>query len=94
MHSALLIDEVLEDILEQCADWSGTDYRWTLCQLARSCKAWKDPALDRLWKRLDGVEPLARLAPRDGCEVSTTPTDALCHSHPCLDHRGTGGVDL
>lgn len=72
MHSALIIDEVLEAMLEHCADWSGADYRWTLCQLARCCKAWKDPALDRLWKRLDAVEPLNRLGCTSETEVRVT----------------------
>ncbi|GJE98077.1 hypothetical protein PsYK624_142990 [Phanerochaete sordida] len=61
MHSALLIDEVLQVILEHCADWSAPQYRQTLAQLAQCCKAFKDPALDRLWKKLDGIGPLERL---------------------------------
>lgn len=65
MHPVLLIDEILEHILEQCSDWSEKDYRRTLSQVARCCRAWQDPALDRLWSRLDGIMPLVRLLP--GC---------------------------
>lgn len=63
MHAALLVDEILEVILEQCEDWGIQEYRWNLSQLARCCKAWKDPALDRLWGRLDGIQPLLHLLP-------------------------------
>lgn len=61
MHQALLIDEILQIILEFCAEWGWHDYRWTLYQLSQCCSAWKDPALDRLWCRLDGERPLVRL---------------------------------
>ncbi|EKM50656.1 uncharacterized protein PHACADRAFT_130044, partial [Phanerochaete carnosa HHB-10118-sp] len=67
MHSALLIDEIIQVVLEHCADWPAPQYRRTLAQLARCCKAWKDPALDRLWRKLDSVDPLERLA--DGKSV-------------------------
>lgn len=63
MHSALLIDEILQEIIEACSAWSGQECRSSLCQIARCCKAWSDPALDRLWARLDGVTPLLRLLP-------------------------------
>lgn len=63
MHQALFIDEILEVILEFCAEWGWHDYRWTLYQLSQCCMAWKDPALDRLWSRLDGIRPLVRLLP-------------------------------
>ncbi|KAI0629376.1 hypothetical protein C8Q77DRAFT_1143595 [Trametes polyzona] len=61
MHSALLIDEVLQLIFDHCVALPDADPRWTLCQLARCCKAWKDPALDRLWSRIDGATPLLNL---------------------------------
>ncbi|KAH9941996.1 hypothetical protein B0H21DRAFT_696585 [Amylocystis lapponica] len=63
MHPALLIDEILKIILELCAEWHPRDYNWTLYQVALSCKAWKDPALDELWRRLPDVTPLIRLLP-------------------------------
>lgn len=75
MHPALLIDEVLEAILEKCSEWDRKEYKWTLSQVARSCNAWKDPALDRLWGKLDSEEPLVPLLCLSG-EVSTT-TSAL-----------------
>ncbi|KAL6309287.1 hypothetical protein BKA93DRAFT_350755 [Sparassis latifolia] len=63
MHAALLIDEILQVILGQCSDWPDQEYRRVLCQIAKCCRAWKDPALDRLWNRLDNIEPLLRLLP-------------------------------
>lgn len=59
MHRALLIDEILRDIFEFCLE-SG---RGTLVQVARSCKSWKDPALDKIWRRLSWVGPLLDLIP-------------------------------
>lgn len=62
MHPALLIDEILENILNHVLDWdSEKEYRWTLAQLARCCKSWKDPALDRIWKRLADMKPIVGL---------------------------------
>ncbi len=61
MHSALLIDEVLQLIFDFCSDLPDTEPKWTYAQLARCCRAWKDPALDRLWDRLNGVGPLLAL---------------------------------
>ena len=54
--------------LDFCADLSNADPQWTYAQLARCCRAWKDPALDRLWARLAGVGPLMAL--REGDAVS------------------------
>ena len=82
MHPVLLIDEVLEMILESCAEWDRTEYLSTLCKVARSCKAWKEPALDRLWQRLDSVEPLLPLFESyTAAEVSITTS---CLSTICV----------
>ncbi|KIJ65588.1 hypothetical protein HYDPIDRAFT_52223, partial [Hydnomerulius pinastri MD-312] len=59
MHPALLVDEILQVILEICLD----DGKASLCHIARSCKAWKDPALDRIWRRLPSAAPLLSLLP-------------------------------
>ncbi|KAI0738523.1 hypothetical protein C8Q80DRAFT_1205911 [Daedaleopsis nitida] len=63
MHAALLIDEVLQLVFDFC-EHSETEPQWMFTQLARCCRAWKDPALDRLWARLNGVEPLLALLPK------------------------------
>ncbi|KAH8075845.1 hypothetical protein BXZ70DRAFT_1068903 [Cristinia sonorae] len=61
MHSALLIDEILQLILDRCADWDKQEYQYAAAQLARTCVAWKDPALDCIWKNLSDTKPLTRL---------------------------------
>ncbi|KAJ3799316.1 hypothetical protein GGU11DRAFT_512537 [Lentinula aff. detonsa] len=57
MHQALLIDEILEVILDSCTE------SWTLSRIARTCQAWKDPALDRVWWRISSFKPLLDLIP-------------------------------
>jgi hypothetical protein len=65
MHQVLLIDEIVQDIFELCFEYAdgGKEKLHDLCQVARCCKAWKDPALDRLWRRLPCVIPLLSLIP-------------------------------
>ncbi len=70
MHAALLIDEILQLVFDFCADLPKTEPKWTFAQLARCCRAWKDPAFDRLWARLTGVEPLLALLPKGHEPVS------------------------
>ncbi|KZT21576.1 hypothetical protein NEOLEDRAFT_1244496 [Neolentinus lepideus HHB14362 ss-1] len=61
MHSALVVDEILRQILEECDDFSDQSTRKTLSRLSRCCKAWKEPALDQLWGRLPRIGPLLSL---------------------------------
>ncbi|KAF8845099.1 hypothetical protein BDN67DRAFT_1007467 [Paxillus ammoniavirescens] len=63
MHPALLVDEILQLIFEINLD----DEKSSLCRAARCCKAWKDPALDRIWRRLPSAVPLLSLLP--GCSI-------------------------
>ena len=70
MHPALLIDEILQLVLDHCAELAEPSPRWTFAQLARCCRAWREPALDRLWARMDGVGPLLALEDLDGKMVS------------------------
>ncbi|KAF9240663.1 hypothetical protein BU15DRAFT_45622 [Melanogaster broomeanus] len=63
MHPALLVDEILELIFELTLDHGKS----SLCRAARCCKAWKDPALDRIWRRLPSAVPLLSLLP--GCSI-------------------------
>ena len=86
MHTALLIDEILQVILGHCEEWTGTQYRDTLAKLARCCKAWKEPALDRLWKRVDNPEALQKLNDMfEGCKVRDIPLFRRCeHVSPSV----------
>ena len=59
MHPVLLIDELLQEVLDHCC--SNNEYRKRLVQLARCCKAWKEPALRKAWEDLPGITPLMEL---------------------------------
>lgn len=63
MHSALLVDEIFRQILDECDDLSDPSSRTTLSRLSRCCQAWKDAALDQLWRRLPSISPLLSLIP-------------------------------
>ncbi|KAL1747831.1 hypothetical protein HDZ31DRAFT_80129 [Schizophyllum fasciatum] len=74
MHQALLIDEILRDIFDECG-------KGALGVAARTCRAWKDPALDHLWRVLPTVGPLLALFPQLRYEgkryvLSSDPTQA------------------
>ncbi|KAF8554788.1 hypothetical protein OG21DRAFT_1508568 [Imleria badia] len=56
MHAVLQLTEITEVMCEFLD-------RPTLARLARTCRAFQEPALDALWKVLLGLEPLARLLP-------------------------------
>ncbi|KAF5316660.1 hypothetical protein D9619_006421 [Psilocybe cf. subviscida] len=58
MHPALLIDELLRQIF-----LFVEDDRKSLLASARTCKAWKDPALDYIWEHLTSFGPLLLLLP-------------------------------
>ncbi|KAG2042316.1 hypothetical protein BDR03DRAFT_945032 [Suillus americanus] len=71
MHICLLPTETLLRIFTTiCGDFTTSIYLVsipgscaTLAALARTCKTFKEPALDILWKRLDGLEPLILCLP-------------------------------
>ncbi|KAH7915285.1 hypothetical protein BJ138DRAFT_1098008 [Hygrophoropsis aurantiaca] len=63
MHQALCIDEILQVIFDICLE----SEKKSLCCLARCCKAWKDPALDRIWGTLLSIKPLLTLIPDTSC---------------------------
>ncbi|KAG8989877.1 hypothetical protein FRB90_002032, partial [Tulasnella sp. 427] len=57
MHHALTIPEVMQMILS-----SGVS-RGTKRNAALTCRSWKEPALDQLWRTLDSIVPLLRFRP-------------------------------
>lgn len=72
MHPTLLIDELLRHVFTHLDADSDTDQatrKRTFYQLARVCKAWRDPALDFLWSFLHArdSEALLRLIPGVQC---------------------------
>ncbi|KAI5999515.1 hypothetical protein EDD15DRAFT_2237295 [Pisolithus albus] len=57
MHHCLLIDEVLNNIFS----WLGPGA--TLCNLARTCRAFHEPAATIIWQKLENFSPILRLLP-------------------------------
>lgn len=75
MHRCLLISEVLCTILEFTEQYGNSDSKdgceedrkltkRTLASLAQTCRALSTPALDQLWRHLDGLYPLIKLLPK------------------------------
>ncbi|KAF8415762.1 hypothetical protein L210DRAFT_1042536 [Boletus edulis BED1] len=66
MHHALEIEEIILNIFDHCDYMSGVQ-RWrdkpTLASLARTRRAFKEPALNLLWEELRILTPLARCLP-------------------------------
>ncbi|THH14976.1 hypothetical protein EW146_g5417, partial [Bondarzewia mesenterica] len=66
MHRVLLVDEILRGVFEHIendVDVDRKSVRATFVRLARVCQAWKDPALDFLWKFLFSTDALFSLIP-------------------------------
>ncbi|KIK02803.1 hypothetical protein K443DRAFT_131693 [Laccaria amethystina LaAM-08-1] len=85
MHNCLLVQELLSDIFRHifCNPYSG--YRTeadrsnlhhdkialgTLAGLARTCKTFHEPALNRLWRALPSLIPLIQCLPPDAWAIS------------------------
>ncbi|KAH7888353.1 hypothetical protein F5I97DRAFT_686784 [Phlebopus sp. FC_14] len=77
-HRCLFVTEVTDIIFECIREWDEyypPDYfqpsldrkrigKATLASLARTCRAFHEPALDALWMELDLLDPLVQLLPR------------------------------
>jgi hypothetical protein len=63
MHHPLTINEILTLVLEYFSGVNGELDLQTLAAAARTCKSFKDPALDILWRSLDDFDPLLELLP-------------------------------
>lgn len=75
MHHALEIQEILLNILGHCYSPGKRRETADLPALARTCRAFKEPALDVLWEELDNLAPLARCIPEVSHERSP---DEVC----------------
>ncbi|KAF8120812.1 hypothetical protein EV363DRAFT_1278502 [Boletus edulis] len=71
MHPALQIQEILLNIFGHCFPPGGWEATADLAALARTCHAFKDPALDILWEELFDLSPLARCLP-EACRQEST----------------------
>ncbi|KAH7922174.1 hypothetical protein BV22DRAFT_1037812 [Leucogyrophana mollusca] len=78
MHRSLQIPEILDAIIskiyeppsaDELLDYWDDDYslgvRVSLARLARTCRTFRDPALDVLWSFLKSFDPLIRCLPQD-----------------------------
>ncbi|KAG1755578.1 hypothetical protein EDB19DRAFT_415224 [Suillus lakei] len=65
MHVCLLVTDILHNIFAIIYEDAEPTSRATLAALARTCKTFKEPALDILWKHLDGFKPLISCLPED-----------------------------
>ncbi|KAG0707383.1 hypothetical protein DFH29DRAFT_897164 [Suillus ampliporus] len=63
MHVCLLPTEILRDIFSIDADCSQVSRLATLAALARTCRTFKEPALDILWEDIAGFQPLISCLP-------------------------------
>ncbi|KAF8550893.1 hypothetical protein OG21DRAFT_359777 [Imleria badia] len=72
MHHALEIDEILMNIFDHCNPPRFKNYKHgrpvgvaaDLVALARTCRMFKEPALDVLWSELSDLCPLAKSLPQ------------------------------
>ncbi|KAG1732228.1 uncharacterized protein EDB91DRAFT_1030907, partial [Suillus paluster] len=79
MHVCLLPTEILMDIFALLLyDTSTSD---TLAALARTCRTFKEPALDTLWENINGFEPLISCLPEG---VSSMEQGKLTLQRPLL----------
>jgi hypothetical protein len=63
MHISLLATEILLHIFAIIHDDFGRDSRTILAALARTCRTFKEPALDMLWRNIDGLKPIVSCMP-------------------------------
>ena len=63
MHNALEIQEILLNIFGHCRLPMHGKLASDLPALARTCRAFKEPALDVLWEELYDPSPLAQCLP-------------------------------
>lgn len=67
MHHALQIDEILLNIFARfCSEACA------LPALARTCRTFKEPALDLLWGKLHSLAPLAQCLPEACLDLTST----------------------
>ena len=82
MHHALEIQEILLNIFGCCR-------LSDLPALARTCRAFKEPALDVLWEELEDPTTLAQCLP----EAVFPPTEQVRQSQPFLTHHSVLNIE-
>ncbi|KAH0827379.1 hypothetical protein J3R83DRAFT_4032 [Lanmaoa asiatica] len=88
MHHALRLEEILLNIFGHCYPPSPTSRQRAsratadLASLARTCRTFKEPALDVLWTELVNLSPLARCLPEASHRIYTGDTKWYSFSRP------------
>lgn len=62
MHTCLQVEDIVHEIIKVFSD--ARDRR-SITTVARTCKAFHEPAMDALWRKLDGLGPLLECMPGD-----------------------------
>jgi hypothetical protein len=73
MYICRLPEDILLDIFQTVhdeVDSLGYPYHHTTAALARTCRLFKEPALNTLWKKVSGLEPLISCFP-EGVSIKT-----------------------
>lgn len=94
MHHALELDEILLNIFAYCNPPGFKNSKYLpplsatadLVALARTCRIFKEPALDILWSELSDLAPLARCLP----EISYQLAPGFKVSSRCFSSRFNG----
>ena len=63
MHHTLEIQDILSNIFHHFFLPESHTAAHDLAALARTCRTFKEPALDVLWRTLNNLSPLARCLP-------------------------------
>ncbi|KAF8441751.1 hypothetical protein L210DRAFT_3447587 [Boletus edulis BED1] len=81
MHHALEIQEILLNVFSHLhLPWHAAEPE--LASLARTCRAFKEPALDVLWEELNNLSPLTRCLPETSHQLSPDDRGRRSFSRP------------
>lgn len=83
MSCTLSISELVAAIFSHLTSSQGHDESagsgaTTLAALARTCRAFHDPATDLIWKKIPGLSALLRCLPDDAWEITDAATRYDC----------------
>ena len=75
MHHCLTILDIIKVIFDFYDPVKSEEDKRTVVALARTCQAFGDPALDRLWYSLESQHPLFKCLPQDSWEEKVIDPD-------------------
>ena len=78
MHHVLHIQEILLNIFGHCRLPSWESAASDLPAVARTCRAFKEPALDILWEHLVDLSALARCLPEASYQSQADEVGSKC----------------